>query len=155
MWLRLKRYQDQIKPFVLSGLVALCLVYKLWNYYDSELTDKSDAEIFYYNKLPRTGSATFIFLMRSLAAKNNFHHVSHPNQETNDKAMDEAAQAQHVRSVAQLKKPISFDRRIGFIRNFAKYSVSKRNPIWFSMVRNPVDQFLSHFYYQRRVFLIY
>ena len=65
---------------------------------------------------------------------------------------------QHARALSSGHRAFSFDRHVYYIdfRDFGGGGgggggggVPSKNPVWFSSIRDPVDKFVSRFYYAR------
>lgn len=60
---------------------------------------------------------------------------------------------QHARALSSGHRAFSFDRHVYFIdfRDFPPGGGggAAKNPVWFSSIRDPVDKFVSRFYYAR------
>ena len=61
--------------------------------------------------------------------------------------LTESEQKIHVnRVLSKPYRPLSYDRHVHFI-DFSAFNESM--PIWFSIMRDPIDKFVSRYYYNR------
>ena len=105
-----------------------------------------DEEMLYFNRVPKTGSENFVFILQKLSEMNGFRHSRFGNPHS--RRLNFTEQEKHVHKVLGLSKPLSYDRHVYFV-DFRRFFGT--NPIWFSMVRNPVEKFASRFYYARQI----
>lgn len=109
-------------------------------------TDTILADVLYYARIPKTGSENFAFLLSKLAKHNRFTHTRYGQPEP--RKLTHRQQAASVYNLlTSPDRPIAHDRHVYFIdfRNF-----TNGQPIWFSVVRDPIDKFVSRFHYHRR-----
>lgn len=104
--------------------------------------------IIMYNRVPKTGSTSFVNVAYDLCKRNRFN-VLHLNITGNLHVMSIADQARFVRNVTQwyAKKPGLYHGHVGFI-NFAKFGVNQK-PIYINLLRKPLDRLISYYYFLR------
>lgn len=127
-------------------------------------------DVLYFTRIPKTGSENLVFLISELSKVlnkiqwwfflsfifahfqvNNFTHYRYGQPDPRHLSKDQ--QENHARSVLMKKeRPLSYDRHVHFI-DFSQFSTAKYNksvqPIWFSIIRDPVDKFVSRYHYNR------
>lgn len=54
-----------------------------------------------------------------------------------------------VRKVSRFGEPLSYDKHVYFV-DFGRFGAPV-HPTWFSMVRDPVEKFVSRFHYHRQM----
>ena len=99
-----------------------------------------------YNRVSKCGSTTMLSLIRKLSGRNGFHHAH--STIYNKRYISSGAQKQLATSVMKLRKldkPFLFDRHLHML-NFTSFGFSQ--PIHINVVRDPVAQFVSGYYYQ-------
>ena len=99
-----------------------------------------------YNRVPKCGSTTTLKLIKKLSNINKFKlkrskiylewHVSSKEQEI------------LVKNISRLEQPFLYDRHIYFI-DFSIYGYT--TPVYINLVRDPVERFVSSYYYERQV----
>ena len=58
-------------------------------------------------------------------------------------------QRKHVKLVLDKKeRPMSYDRHVHFI-DFSQFNEDHVQPVWFTIIRDPVDKFVSRYFYNR------
>lgn len=78
---------------------------------------------------------------------NNFtaYRYSHPDP----RHLSEKEQRAHVAHVlAKPQRPLAYDRHVHFI-NFGQLTPDQVQPVWFSIIRDPIDKFVSRYFYNR------
>ncbi|CAH1796870.1 unnamed protein product [Owenia fusiformis] len=114
---------DQIKPF---GLYS-----------------KANKQLVFYNRMPKCGSSTMLHFLRRLRKK--FKHI-HSHKYWEPKLSHKNLQA-FIKSFAicnATSKQYVFDRHIYFI-HFEMFGYQQ--PIYFNIIREPLEQTLSWYYY--------
>ncbi|KAL7639697.1 UNVERIFIED_CONTAM: hypothetical protein RMT77_010201 [Armadillidium vulgare] len=117
----------------------------------SFLNDASDLDanqIIIYNRVPKTGSTSFIGLGYSLCAINRFN-VIHINTTKNAPTLSLTDQVRFVQNVSfwEEKKPAIYHGHIAFL-DFKRFGIAA-NPIYINMVRKPIERLISYFYFLR------
>ena len=112
-----------------------------------------------FNQVPKTGSENMIHLIDSLSFKNNFMNIS-SNPEFNQKYgyfhyFDEDLKRYYINMLLfpeiESHQKIAYDKHMNFL-NFEEFN--RTNPIYVSMVRNPVERIISWYYYQRQTWYL-
>jgi len=102
-------------------------------------------DVFYFNRIPKTGSENFVYILRALSRDNHFTHYRFGKPDP--RHLTESEQKIHVnRVLSKPYRPLSYDRHVHFI-DFSTFNESM--PIWFSIMRDPIDKFVSRYYYNR------
>ena len=82
---------------------------------------------------------------------NNYTHKRYGQPDPRHLTFQE--QQNHVNKVIKLKhhSPLAYDRHVHFIdfRNFTGNATVKFQPIWFSIIRDPIEKFASRYFYNR------
>ena len=90
--------------------------------------------------MPKSGTLGFVYLPFAF-----FGLIRYPSPEI--RHLSPVQQRQQAKSLTNWpSRPISFDRHVYFI-DFRRFG--DLNPIYFSMVREPVDKFVSRYFYSR------
>lgn len=103
--------------------------------------------IVFYNRIPKTGSTSFINVAYDLCKRNSFN-VIHLNVTKNSHYMSLADQARFINNITQwqVKKPALYHGHVGFI-NFPNFGAS--HPIFINILRKPLDRLISYYYFLR------
>ena len=102
-------------------------------------------DVLYFNRIPKTGSENFVYLMSTLSKQNNFTHYRYAQPDPRHPTYEE--QRKHVNIVLKKpQRPLTYDRHVHFI-DFSQFVGVQ--PIWFSIIRDPVDKFVSRYFYNR------
>ncbi|KAG1649407.1 Uronyl 2-sulfotransferase [Nymphon striatum] len=117
--------------------------------------DKNDREdkILIYNRIPKCGSSSLTKIIRKLAKTNNFTH--HTSKNFDQWRLSSVEKERFVLRISNLKKPSSFDRHVFFVdfkrQVFEIYIIiitfRRKQPIYINMLRDPVERFVSSYYY--------
>ena len=76
---------------------------------------------------------------------NNFTHYRFARPDP--RHLNATDQQNHVKNVLKKpERPLSYDRHVHFI-DFTQFGQDQ--PIWFSIIRDPIDKFVSRYYYNR------
>ncbi len=98
-----------------------------------------DGNILFFNRVPKTGSENFVHILQLLSLTNGFWHVRYGSPEP--RRLNNNTQMKQIRKIQQLhERPLSYDRHVYFI-DFRKFG--SPNPLYFAMVRDPVEKFQS------------
>jgi len=145
----------KVSVFLASGFFIFCQLYlKHIQKHSNIVTQEEEKEripvnlledVLYFNRIPKTGSENFVYILTALSRDNNFTHYRFGKPDP--RHLTEIEQKNHVnRVLSKPSRPLSYDRHVHFI-DFSIYNSSQ--PIWFSIMRDPVDKFLSRYYYNR------
>lgn len=102
-----------------------------------------------YNRVPKTGSTSFVNLTYDLCRKNAFH-VLHINITANMHVMSLPNQIRFVRNVTawEAMKPAFYHGHLAYL-NFAKLGVPAARPLYLNLIRKPLDRLVSYYYFLR------
>ncbi|KAG5900720.1 hypothetical protein JTB14_038238 [Gonioctena quinquepunctata] len=100
-----------------------------------------------YNRVPKTGSTSFIGVAYDLCKKNHFH-VLHVNITANSHTLTLENQLKFVMNVTnwQNMKPALYHGHFAFL-DFSKFGAPK--PLFINLIRKPLDRFISYYYFVR------
>ena len=101
-----------------------------------------------YNRVPKTGSTSFMKIVYDLTISNEFN-TFYINVSASNRVMHLADQTSFVRNVtAWLKaRPAFYHGHLPFL-NFAKFGSSLR-PVYINIIRDPLDRMVSFYYFMR------
>ncbi|XP_034945217.1 heparin sulfate O-sulfotransferase [Chelonus insularis] len=101
-----------------------------------------------YNRVPKTGSTSFVGVVYELCKQNKFHAL-HINVSNNMHTLTLSNQIQFVNNITQWDgmKPAFYHGHMAFI-NFHKFGV-KQIPLYINLLRKPLDRFVSYYYFLR------
>nr|CAG4644064.1 EOG090X088H [Lepidurus arcticus] len=111
------------------------------------LIDSQENYAVVYNRVPKTGSTSFVGLAYDLCTKNKFS-VLHVNITKNMHVMSLADQVRFVSNVTNWneKKPALYHGHMAFI-DFKRFG--KPSPLYVNIIRKPVDRLVSYYYFLR------
>ncbi|XP_016975941.2 heparin sulfate O-sulfotransferase isoform X1 [Drosophila rhopaloa] len=117
----------------------------------SSSTDDFDYEehlVVLYNRVPKTGSTSFVNIAYDLCKLNKFH-VLHINVTANMHVLSLPNQIQFVRNVSRWNemKPALYHGHMAFLE-FSKFQIAHK-PIYINLVRKPLDRLVSYYYFLR------
>ncbi|CAH0557068.1 unnamed protein product [Brassicogethes aeneus] len=100
-----------------------------------------------YNRVPKTGSTSFVGVTYDLCKVNKFH-VLHVNITANSHILSLDNQFKFVKNVTNWKsiKPALYHGHFAFV-DFSKFGVPK--PLYINIIRKPLDRFISYYYFVR------
>lgn len=106
-----------------------------------------DSSVIIYNRVPKTGSTSFMGLTYDLCATRNFH-VLHVNTSKNSHIMSLDDQRRFAFNVTNWSSmhPAIFHGHVAFV-DFAKFGLKK--PIYINLIRDPIQRLVSHYYFLR------
>ena len=101
-----------------------------------------------YNRVPKTGSTSFMGVVYSLCGKINYH-VIHLNVSKNSWVMSIADQMRFGKNITTwtAKMPAFYHGHQAFI-DFAKLGIEQR-PLYINIVRKPLERLVSYYYFLR------
>lgn len=97
-----------------------------------------------YNRVGKCGSRSMLTLIQSLADHNHFNFHSSPVSNVSKPHFMDLLK--EVQLIGDLSPPFLYSRHIHYI-DFAKYGMAP--PIYINMIRDPIDRFISQYYFQR------
>ena len=105
----------------------------------------ANSVIVFYNRVPKTGSSTIkkLLTLQSKNQKVNFEKSSEYDKRSNSISDEE----KFVNNLDKIVYPTIFEKHMYFI-DVSKYH-SKMKVNWINIDRNPIDRFVSRFYYIR------
>lgn len=135
---------------VTLAFVTLYWISLPWSHEQRPKSTPND-EILVYNKVSKSGSSAFIAIAKYLSKRhnNNFTVSQHPGimgSETFKKKMSEVQLAEESHVIATLPRPVLYARHVYYI-DLSEYGFKK--PMYINLIRDPVDRFVSNFYYQQ------
>ncbi|XP_046961571.1 heparin sulfate O-sulfotransferase [Vanessa cardui] len=101
-----------------------------------------------YNRVPKTGSTSFVGVAYDLCKKNHFK-VLHINITANMHVMSLSNQYKFAQNVTkwQEMKPALYHGHMAFL-NFERLGTSSK-PIFINLIRKPLDRLVSYYYFLR------
>lgn len=113
--------------------------------------DDSNDLVVIYNRVPKTGSTSFVNLAYDLCKKNNFH-VLHLNVTANMHVLSLPNQMRLVHNITRWTeiKPALYHGHLAYL-DFSKYAPSGnyRPPLYINIIRRPLDRLVSYYYFLR------
>uniref|UniRef100_A0A1A9V7H3 Heparin sulfate O-sulfotransferase n=1 Tax=Glossina austeni TaxID=7395 RepID=A0A1A9V7H3_GLOAU len=110
--------------------------------------DYDEQLVVLYNRVPKTGSTSFVNIAYDLCKKNKFH-VLHINVTANMHVLSLPNQITFVRNITKWHqmKPALYHGHMAFL-DFSKFQISHK-PIYINIVRKPLDRLVSYYYFLR------
>ncbi|KAI4470457.1 heparan sulfate 2-o-sulfotransferase [Holotrichia oblita] len=121
--------------------------YKQINSVKAIKKNTNDDAIIIYNRVPKTGSTSFIGVAYDICKKNNFH-VIHVNISSNNHVLSLPNQYSIVQNITKWTdmKPVIYHGHFAYL-DFSKYSSIK--PLYINIIRKPLDRLVSYYYFLR------
>nr|XP_039251286.1 uronyl 2-sulfotransferase-like [Styela clava] len=114
------------------------------NFAKSPLVKNARSSIVVYNRAPKCGSRSMMYVISELAVRNNFTDYESRNYSARKL---EGEELQHqVDKIASLRPPVIYNRHLNFI-DFRKYGY--KQPIYINLIRDPLSRFVSHYNYMK------
>ncbi len=109
--------------------------------------DNLETPVIFYNRVPKTGSSSFMGLCHKLTKENAFHTV-HLNVSKNAHTLTLRDQMSFARNVTlwHQRHPGLFHGHLAFF-DFATFGY--RRPIYVNVIRDPLERFVSYYYFLR------
>jgi dermatan/chondrotin sulfate uronyl 2-O-sulfotransferase UST len=99
-----------------------------------------------YNRVPKCGSTTTLDIIRFLKKKLHFNVYNDIAPHMTHYVDDDKQEMELIHNITKIKRPLLYIRHVYFIRFNA---FGYRNPIYINIARDPVDLFISNYYYLR------
>ncbi|XP_065359899.1 heparan sulfate 2-O-sulfotransferase pipe-like [Calliphora vicina] len=109
-------------------------------------TKKSEVDILFYNRVPKTGSMQLIALMQKLGKVHDYEVEVDPNNGGIRPSLDEQEEENTIENISNLEDGMAFVSHMNYL-NFTEYEQPR--PIYINMVRDPVERIISWYYYIR------
>ncbi|CAG0914908.1 unnamed protein product [Notodromas monacha] len=108
----------------------------------------AQAPLVIYNRVPKTGSTSFMGVAYDLCTKNSFH-VLHINTTKNSHVLSLPDQARLVHNITEWveKRPAIYHGHLAYV-DFNRFGVADP-PIYINIVRRPLDRMVSYYYFLR------
>nr|CAG4638535.1 EOG090X088H [Cyclestheria hislopi] len=100
-----------------------------------------------YNRVPKTGSTSFVGLAYDLCSKNKFN-VLHVNISKNSHILSLSDQFRFTSNVTEwvTKKPSFYHGHMAYL-DFSKFGFN--SPLYINIIRKPLDRMVSYYYFLR------
>lgn len=111
-------------------------------------SESGDDIVIFYNRVPKTGSTSFVGVIYDLCFRNKFHTL-HLNVSRNYHVMslpDQMRLAQNMTRMRQ-KLPAVYHGHLAYVA-FERLGLQKR-PLYINIVRKPLDRLVSYYYFLR------
>jgi len=110
-------------------------------------TTSKPNQVVIYNRVPKTGSTSFVGLAYDLCSKNKFN-VLHMNISKNSHIMSLPDQGRLVWNISgwSEKKPAFYHGHVSYL-DFAKFG--SHSPLYINIIRQPLDRLVSYYYFLR------
>lgn len=112
-----------------------------------QIEDDDDLVIF-YNRVPKTGSTSFVGVVYDLCGRNKFHAI-HLNVSRNMHVMSVPDQMLFAYNITSWwrKMPAVYHGHLAYVE-FERFSLRNR-PLYINIVRKPLDRLVSYYYFLR------
>lgn len=110
---------------------------------------ESDDLVVIYNRVPKTGSTSFVGIAYDLCGRNGFN-VVHLNTSKNSHVMSLADQVRLTWNITQWteRHPLLLHGHIAFL-DFGKLGLTTAQPVLINLIRRPLDRLISYYYFLR------
>ncbi|XP_045458555.1 heparin sulfate O-sulfotransferase [Melitaea cinxia] len=117
-------------------------------FYPKDAVKDDDDLVVIYNRVPKTGSTSFVGVAYDLCKKNRFK-VLHINITANMHVMSLSNQYKFAQNVTRWQelKPALYHGHMAFL-NFERLGTSSK-PIFINLIRKPLDRLVSYYYFLR------
>ncbi|XP_059061835.1 heparin sulfate O-sulfotransferase [Achroia grisella] len=117
-------------------------------FFPKSLEKDDDDLVVIYNRVPKTGSTSFVGIAYDLCKKNHFK-VLHINITANMHVMSLSNQYKFAQNVTRWQdvKPALYHGHMAFL-NFERLGASSK-PIFINLIRKPLDRLVSYYYFLR------
>ncbi|XP_055387353.1 heparin sulfate O-sulfotransferase isoform X2 [Condylostylus longicornis] len=114
----------------------------------TNIIDSNEDLVVLYNRVPKTGSTSFVNIAYDLCKKNKFH-VLHINVTANMHVLSLPNQIKFVKNVTSWKamKPAFYHGHMAYL-DFSKFQTITK-PIYLNLIRKPLDRLVSYYYFLR------
>ncbi|KAJ8681485.1 hypothetical protein QAD02_017272 [Eretmocerus hayati] len=115
---------------------------------NSQRTSHDDDWVVIYNRVPKTGSTSFVGVVYDLCKKNKYHAL-HINVSNNMHTLTLSNQMKFIHNVTQWNsmKPAFYHGHMAFL-DFQKFGIGNV-PLFINLLRKPLDRFVSYYYFLR------
>ncbi|XP_070531666.1 uronyl 2-sulfotransferase-like [Ptychodera flava] len=103
-----------------------------------------DDSLVVYNRVPKCGSRSVLWIVRKNAKKFGFKYKH--SMEFWKFRQNEKDQEKTVREIVNLPRPALFDMHVHFL-NFTKFG--ELRPVYFNIIRDPISRLVSSYYFNR------
>ncbi|XP_011506451.1 PREDICTED: heparin sulfate O-sulfotransferase-like [Ceratosolen solmsi marchali] len=112
------------------------------------MQSNNDNYVVIYNRVPKTGSTSFVGVVYDLCKKNKYHTL-HINITNNMHTLTLPNQIQFIRNISQWDsiKPAFYHGHMAFL-DFKKFGLDI-SPLYINLLRKPLDRFISYYYFLR------
>nr|CAG4651931.1 EOG090X088H [Triops cancriformis] len=113
----------------------------------NQFHESQESYVVVYNRVPKTGSTSFVGLAYDLCTKNKYN-VLHVNISKNMHILSLADQVRFVTNITSWneKKPALYHGHMSFV-DFKRFG--KPSPLYINIVRKPIDRLVSYYYFLR------
>ena len=112
------------------------------------LEDDDEHIVIFYNRVPKTGSTSFMGVIYDLCHPNKFHAL-HLNVSRNSHTISTPDQMRFAHNITRWrqKMPAVYHGHLAYVE-FEKFGVDRR-PLYINIIRKPLDRLVSYYYFLR------